>query len=79
MNEQLEKLQLVIARLKNKGDENMICHVCEERDHKMRNCPNRNNQLNHPYNLYHNPQLYQGRSYNNKPNAARNGNQGNAH
>ena len=79
MNEQLEKLQLEIAKVKNKGDENIICHGCGERGHRMRNCPNRNNQQNHPYNRYHNPQSYQGRSYNKKSNAARNGNQGNAY
>ena len=80
MNEQLEKVQLEIAKLKNKGDENMICHVCGERGHRMRNCPSRNNQLNHPYNRYHNKKKsYQGKSNNKKPNAARNGNQGNAY
>ena len=79
LNEQLEKIQLEIAKLKNKGDETMISHVCGERGQRMRNCPNRNNQLNHPYNRYHNPQSYQGRSYNKKPNDARNGNQGNAY
>ena len=75
MNEQLEKLQLEIEKLKNKGDENIICHGCGERGHRMKNCPNRNNQLNHPHNRYHNPQSYQGRSYNNKSNS----NQGNTH